>query len=386
VYENKSAVTPEQAQDKIDRFIDDNFHMKNSKKHIVVGLSGGVDSSVAAWLLKKQGHQVTGVFMQNWMADVDDPHCSAQQDLSDARTVCDKLGIPLRTINFAKAYWDNVFQHFLDELSAGRTPNPDILCNQEIKFKAFLNYALELGADFIATGHYAQTYRHHDNIYLQRGVDVTKDQTYFLHRLNSHQLSHSWFPIGQLEKQAVRAIAQDVGFVTAAKKDSTGICFIGERRFKEFLAEYLLAQPGNIETDKGDIIGKHNGLMFYTLGQRQGLGIGGHKKYSEAPWYVLVKDIKRNTLIVGQDSTHPLLMKTSLICDQVNWIATSPTLPLQCTAKIRYRQEDQSCIISQTETGFRVDFAEPQRAITPGQSVVFYQQNLCLGGGVIQSE
>jgi tRNA-specific 2-thiouridylase len=357
--------------------------MTQHKKHIVVGLSGGVDSSVAAWLLKKQGHQVTGVFMQNWVADANDPHCSAQQDLSDARTVCDKLGIPLRTINFAKEYWDHVFQHFLDELALGRTPNPDILCNQEIKFKAFLNYALELGADFIATGHYAQTNHHSDQVFLQRGADISKDQTYFLHRLDQHQLSHSWFPIGQLEKPAVRAIAHEAGFVTASKKDSTGICFIGERRFKEFLGEYLLAQPGDIETDQGELIGKHNGLMFYTLGQRQGLGIGGHKKYGEAPWYVLVKDIERNTLIVGQDSAHPLLMKNTLNCHQVNWITTPPTLPLQCTAKIRYRQEDQSCIINQTETGYRVDFAQSQRAITPGQSVVFYQQDFCLGGGVI---
>lgn len=358
--------------------------MKNSK-HIVVGLSGGVDSSVAAFLLKKEGFQITGVFMQNWEAEADDPHCSAKQDLTDARTVCDKLNIPLKTVNFAKEYWDNVFQLFLDELSTGRTPNPDILCNQEIKFKAFLNYALEMGADFIATGHYSKLRKDGNVISLLKADDHSKDQSYFLHRLNQYQLSRSIFPIGNLEKTLVRKIAAEAGLINSNKKDSTGICFIGERKFKDFLSEYLLAQPGTIESDTGDVIGTHSGLMFYTLGQRQGLRIGGQKKYSEAPWYVLEKDIKRNTLIVGQDSNHPLLMKKSLICNRVNWISTPPLYPFSCHAKIRYRQEDQACIIhKENDQELRVEFEVAQRAITPGQSVVFYNNDVCLGGGIIQ--
>lgn len=358
--------------------------MPNTHKNIVIGLSGGVDSSVAALLLKEQGHSLTGVFMQNWEADADDPHCQAAEDLSHAKAVCDKLKIPLKTVNFARTYWENVFKYFLDELSAGRTPNPDILCNQEIKFKAFLNYAKTLGADYIATGHYARISQTANKTYLQKGLDNTKDQSYFLHRLNKYQLDNSIFPIGHLEKKVVREIAKNAGFITANKKDSTGICFIGERKFKDFLGEYLLAKPGNIETDSGDIIGQHQGLMFYTLGQRQGLCIGGQKKYPEAPWYVLVKNIERNTLIVGQDQNHRLLMGKTLLCSNVNWIADAPTLPLTCTAKIRYRQTDQSCIVEQiTEQVYRVTFLELQRAITPGQSVVFYQDDICLGGGVI---
>ena len=353
-------------------------------KHIVVGLSGGVDSSVAALLLVHQGHKVTGVFMQNWEAEIDDPHCSAQQDLTDARTVCDKLKIPLKTVNFAKEYWDKVFRYFLDELAAGRTPNPDILCNQEIKFNAFLQYALKLGADYIATGHYARSSLEHNGTHLQKAVDKNKDQSYFLHRLNQYQLTHSLFPIGNLEKTTVRKMAQEASFINSHKKDSTGICFIGERKFKDFLNEYLLAQPGNIETDEGIIVGTHRGLMFYTLGQRQGIGIGGVSKYKEAPWYVLYKDISRNTLVIGQNHQHPLLLKKSLICRQVHWITQEPLLPFAGAAKIRYRQEDQRCIIHQeSETEYKVEFEQPQRAITPGQSVVFYQGEQCLGGGII---
>jgi tRNA-uridine 2-sulfurtransferase len=354
------------------------------KKHIVVGLSGGVDSSVAALLLKKAGHQVTGIFMQNWEVDADDPHCTAMQDLTDARIVCDKLNVPLKTINFSKEYWRHVFQIFLDELSRGRTPNPDIRCNQEIKFKAFLNHALNLGADYIATGHYARLHRENHLTYLQKALDQNKDQSYFLHALNQHQLSCSLFPVGNLEKSEVRKIAEEAGFINAKKRESMGICFIGERKFRDFLNEYLLPKAGDMVTDKGEIIGKHAGLIFYTLGQRQGLRIGGHKKYLEAPWYVLYKEIETNTLVVGQDRNHPLLLKKSLICNHLNWLTITPKLPLRCLAKIRYRQEDQGCIIHQTtENNYRVDFDQPQRAITPGQSVVFYQYNFCLGGGII---
>lgn len=352
-------------------------------KHIVVGLSGGVDSSVTAALLREQGYDVTAIFMQNWQAE-DDPYCQAEADLSDARSVCDKLGIPLKTVNFAKEYWDRVFNYFLDELAAGRTPNPDVMCNQEIKFKAFLEHALSLGADGIATGHYARTQITADDVILVKGLDNAKDQTYFLHRLDQHQLKHSIFPIGHLEKSQVRLLAQQLGLTTSTKKDSTGICFIGERKFSSFLKEYLLAQPGDIETDKGERMGLHQGLMYYTLGQRQGLGIGGNKKYAQAPWYVLEKDIARNTLIVGQDPYHPRLMKTTLECERSHWILDQPTLPFRCKAKIRYRQEDQACTITQqTDARYHVTFDQPQRAITPGQSVVFYENDLCLGGAII---
>lgn len=356
----------------------------NHQKHIVLGLSGGVDSSVTALLLTQQGYRVTAVFMQNWEAEQDDPYCQAETDLTDARAVCDKLGIPLKTVNFAKDYWDRVFTHFLDELAKGRTPNPDILCNQEIKFNAFLSYALELGADAIATGHYAQLEKQHNCVHLKKGIDETKDQSYFLYRLNQHQLKHSQFPLGNLEKKAVRALASEAGLITSQKKDSTGICFIGERKFNQFVKEYLLAQPGDIETDTGKVIGSHQGLMFYTLGQRQGLGIGGHKDYSEAPWYVLYKDLNRNTLIVGQDPEHPLLMQSSLFCEQAHWITQPPSEVLACQAKIRYRQKEQPCTVTQVGADrYHVTFVQPQRAITPGQSVVFYQQDTCLGGGII---
>lgn len=359
--------------------------MKESKKHIVIGLSGGVDSSVAAYLLKQQGHNVTAVFMQNWQA-TDDPYCSAQQDLSDARAVCDKLAIPLKTVNFAKEYWQKVFTYFLDELAAGRTPNPDIICNQEIKFKAFLNYALSLGADLIATGHYALIEPLQTRPLLLKGKDDTKDQSYFLHRLSAYQLQHSLFPIGHLHKKAVRQIANEIGLINFAKKDSTGICFIGERKFQAFISEYLLAKPGNIETDQGKVIGQHQGLMFYTLGQRQGLGIGGLKHHQEAPWYVLNKDIDRNILTVGQDINHPLLLKQELNCNNIHWIDAEPSFPARLSAKIRYRQNDQPCILQKQEQGYyRVLFDLPQRAITPGQAVVFYQGDICLGGGTIIS-
>jgi tRNA-uridine 2-sulfurtransferase len=358
--------------------------MTSKTKHIVVGLSGGVDSSVAALLLKNASYRVTGVFMQNWQADADDPFCHAEQDLTDARTVCDKLNIPLKTINFAKEYWHKVFSYFLDELAQGRTPNPDIFCNQEIKFKAFLEYALTLGADYIATGHYSVLRHDHQFTYLHKGFDANKDQSYFLHRLTQPQLTRSLFPLGHLAKTRVRDIAREAGFINSNKKDSTGICFIGERRFKDFLQEYLLAKPGPIESETGMILSEHQGLMFYTLGQRQGLGIGGKQNYPEAPWYVLDKDLARNTLVVGQNHNHPLLFKGQLTCRNVNWIAATPKLPLTCQAKIRYRQADQDCCISASDDDtYHVTFKQAQRAITPGQAVVFYQQDVCLGGGII---
>lgn len=352
---------------------------------VIVGMSGGVDSSVAALLLKKQGYDVHGAFMINWEADKEDPYCSAEQDLTDARAVCDKLEIPLQTINFSKDYWDRVFQYFLDEYAAGRTPNPDVLCNKEIKFKAFLDYALEQGADFIATGHYVRKSFIDNKWRLLKGLDHNKDQSYFLYLLNQHQLEKSLFPIGELEKSEVRSIAKKHGFINYSKKDSTGICFIGKRKFKDFLNEYLLTKPGNIETTDGEVIGTHDGLMFHTLGQRKGLGIGGMKSAEELAWYVIDKDIQRNVLIVGQGQDHPKLFSNQLFCEQLHWIAdTPPTTPLTCSAKCRYRQQDQACTLKQLDKEtYQVTFQSPQRAITPGQSVVFYQKDCCLGGGII---
>lgn len=353
------------------------------KNKIMVGMSGGVDSSVAAYLLKQQGYEVIGVFMQNW--DNDDPYCSANQDLTDARSVCNKLDIPFKTVSFAHTYWGKVFQYFLDEYAAGRTPNPDIMCNKEIKFKAFLEYAIKQKADYIATGHYVRKQKRDGRWQLLRGIDNNKDQSYFLYALSQSQIANSLFPIGDYEKSEIRAIAKQQNFITHDKKDSTGICFIGERKFKDFLKEYLLAKPGDIETTQGKVIGQHNGLMYYTLGQRQGINIGGLRGAKEAPWYVLSKNIKRNVLIIGQDHNHPLLMSNQLICKQVHWISSkTPDLPLTCTAKTRYRQTDQRCTIFDEKQGqYYVKFDILQRAITPGQSIVFYQNEICLGGGII---
>jgi tRNA-specific 2-thiouridylase len=351
---------------------------------IIVGMSGGVDSSVAAYLLKQAGHQVQGVFMKNWEGDDTDTYCPATQDMADAQAVCDKLGIELQMVNFADQYWEGVFAHFLSEYRAGRTPNPDILCNREIKFKAFLDYAKQRGADYIATGHYVRSYTEAGKVRLVKGSDPLKDQSYFLHALNEQQLAASLFPIGHLPKTEVRAIAEKLGLITHAKKDSTGICFIGERKFKIFLNDYLPAQPGLIETIEGEAIGRHDGLMFYTIGQRQGLQIGGQKGKSEAPWYVAKKDLKRNVLIVVQGE-HPALYQTELVATGVHWINQSPTLPIKIMAKTRYRQADQPCEVHALDTDrVRVTFTEPQRAITPGQSVVFYQGDICLGGGIIE--
>jgi tRNA-specific 2-thiouridylase len=355
---------------------------------VIVGMSGGVDSSVAALLLQQQGYQVEGLFMKNWEEDDGTEYCTAKADLADAEAVCQRLGIHLHTANFAAEYWDGVFEHFLHEYQAGRTPNPDILCNREIKFKAFLDYALELGADYIATGHYARRSDNNGQTYLLKGLDNNKDQSYFLSAVNEESLSRSLFPVGELEKTEVRRIAAENQFVTSTKKDSTGICFIGERKFKDFLQQYLPAQPGDIETVDGEKIGQHQGLMYHTYGQRQGLGIGGHHAYPEAPWYVVGKDLSRNVLLVAQGNDHPALFSSRLQATQVHWInAQDITLPLRCHAKIRYRQPDQSCLVEDTKGDgtLTVSFDTPQRAVTPGQTIVFYDQDICLGGAVIES-
>lgn len=355
---------------------------------VVVGMSGGVDSSVAALLLLEQGYDVTGVFMKNWDEDDGSEYCTAKQDLEDAQKVCDKIGIKLQTVSFSAEYWDKVFEIFLEEYAAGRTPNPDILCNKEIKFKAFLDYALDLGANLIATGHYAKVSLKGENYALIKGVDREKDQTYFIYTLGQPQLSKTLFPIGHLEKPEVRKIAARIGFDNARKRDSTGICFIGERRFKDFLQQYLPASPGNIETPDGQCIGRHDGLMYYTLGQRRGFGVGGIHGSEQSAWYVLEKDMSRNVLVVGQGHDHPGLFSNALEAGTMDWCNNqAPSSPFQCQAKIRYRQEDQSCIVEPlAEDRYRVVFDVPQRSITPGQSVVFYQNEECLGGGIIEQK
>jgi tRNA-specific 2-thiouridylase len=353
---------------------------------VIVGMSGGVDSSVSAYLLLQQGYVVEGLFMKNWEEDDGTEYCTAKEDLKDAQAVCDKLGIKLHTANFAAEYWDNVFEHFLAEYKAGRTPNPDILCNKEIKFKAFLEYAQALGANYIATGHYTRRSADTDCAQLLKGLDPNKDQSYFLHAVNGKQIAKTLFPVGELPKPEVRRIAQEQGLATYAKKDSTGICFIGERRFKDFLQQYLPAQKGTIVTDEGKVIGEHQGLMYYTIGQRQGIGIGGVKNSAEAPWFVVSKDLANNRLVIGQGHEHPLMMSRSLYSQKLDWVAGEcPTLPLRCKAKTRYRQPDQDCVIYNEGTGIRVVFEEPQRAVTAGQSAVFYSGDVCLGGGVIES-
>ncbi len=350
-------------------------------------MSGGVESSVAALLLLEQGYEVVGLFMKNWEEDDDAEYCAAAVDLKDATDICDTLGIKLHTINFSGEYWDRVFQHFLDEYSAGRTPNPDILCNKEIKFRAFLEHAQTLGAEKIATGHYARTRKNNNRTQLLRGTDNNKDQSYFLHALNQYQLSHAMFPIGEIEKPRIRELAKQNNLITHDKKDSTGICFIGERRFNTFLEKYLPAKPGEIHTVDGDKIGTHNGLMYYTLGQRKGLGIGGLKDSDEEPWYVVEKDLLHNILKVAQGHNHPAMFHDTLEASQVNWIEEiEPDTDDSLVAKIRYRQSDQSCqLIKIDNSRYKVRFEEAQRAITPGQSIVFYQGEVCLGGGVIET-
>lgn len=355
---------------------------------VILGLSGGVDSSVSAVLLKQQGWLVEGLFMKNWEEEPgQEDNCHADQDLVDAQAVCLKLGLRFHTINFATEYWDRVFRYFLEEYAAGRTPNPDIMCNKEIKFKAFLEYALDLGADYIATGHYARCVEKGGQYFLLKGLDANKDQSYFLYTLQQAQLKYVKFPVGELAKPEVRRMAAAAELRNHAKKDSTGICFIGERRFREFLQKYLPAKPGLIKTPEGRTLGQHQGLMYYTLGQRQGLEIGGKKNAMEAPWYVLDKDLAHNILIVGQGHDHPLLLKSTLTASQLHWVSgQAPMTPFPCQAKTRYRQADQACIIESIDHGLAsVSFAEPQRAVTPGQSVVFYQGDVCLGGGIIQA-
>ena len=368
-------------------------HLEKSPEQtkVIVGMSGGVDSSVSAYLLQQQGYQVEGLFMKNWEEDDTDEYCAAAEDLKDAQAICEKLGIKLHTINFATEYWDNVFEYFLAEYKAGRTPNPDIMCNKEIKFKAFLEFACEdLQADYIATGHYVQREFRNNRWVMVRGNDNNKDQSYFLYTLNEQQLAHTLFPVGHIEKPEVRAIAEQAGLITHNKKDSTGICFIGERKFKDFLAQYLPAQPGIIESAEGEKVGQHDGLMYHTLGQRKGLRIGGLANAGEEPWYVVEKDLRRNVLIVGQGHNHPRLFSKGLIANQLHWVTREElTQPIHCTVKTRYRQEDVPCtvtpIIDNSNGEYRIDFEEPQSSVTPGQSVVFYQGDVCLGGGILDT-
>jgi len=365
--------------------------MNTAHKRIIVGMSGGVDSSVSALLLQRQGHTVSGLFMKNWEDNDPDAPCPAAIDAADAMQVCDRLNIDFDAVNFASEYWDRVFAHFLDEYRRGRTPNPDVLCNREIKFKAFLDYALAQGAEFIATGHYARIDKQHGRYRLLKGLDDNKDQSYFLYLLGQHQLARTLFPLGDLNKADVRNIAVQNGFANHNKKDSTGICFIGERKFNEFLQRYLPAQPGEIRSTDDQLLGQHHGLMFHTIGQRKGLGIGGrreasnHDTHGGEAWYVVAKDLQHNILRVAQGSHHPLLYSSALIADQAHWIsAETPAWPLRCHAKIRYRQKDQACTVTAIDNLYlQVDFAQPQRAISPGQSIVFYQGDECLGGAII---
>ncbi|HLE94673.1 MAG TPA: tRNA 2-thiouridine(34) synthase MnmA [Sulfuricaulis sp.] len=348
---------------------------------IVVGISGGVDSAVAALLLKRAGHEVTGLFMKNWEEDDTADYCSAAEDLGMASSVCDRLGIPLKTVNFATEYWDRVFSYFLTEYRAGRTPNPDVLCNKEIKFKAFLEHARVLDADYIATGHYARVTHQDGRYHLLKARDVNKDQSYFLHLLGQEALAQTLFPIGNLTKAEVRQLAKQEGLANFDRPDSTGICFIGERNFKSFLARYLAAQPGELRTLAGTLKGHHDGVIYYTIGQRHGLGIGGQ---GEA-WYVVGKDVSRNILYVGQGEQNSALYSEALISGVPHWIGGAlPNRLEKLYAKTRYRQPDQSCTVALLDMGLRVSFDMAQRAIAPGQSVVFYDGEECLGGGIIE--
>lgn len=359
----------------------------NSQTRVVVGMSGGVDSSVTALLLKEQGYDVVGIFMKNWDDTDENGFCTATEDYKDVAAVADQIGIPYYSVNFEKEYWDRVFEYFLAEYRAGRTPNPDVMCNKEIKFKAFLDYAMDLGADYVATGHYAQVARDADGtVRMLRGKDNNKDQTYFLSQLSQEQLQKTMFPLGHLEKAEVRAIAEKAGLATAKKKDSTGICFIGEKNFKEFLGQYLPAQPGRMLTLDGKDMGEHAGLMYYTIGQRGGLGIGGQQGGDNEPWFAVGKDLTQNILYVGQGFHHEHLMADSLKASQVHFTKDMPeTFTLECTAKFRYRQPDVKVTVKVTGDQAEVLFHEAQRAITPGQAVVFYDGEECLGGGMIDN-
>jgi len=357
------------------------------RQRIVVGLSGGVDSAVAAWLLKLEGHEVVGVFMKNWEDDDTDEYCTSRQDLIDAAAVADVIGIEIEAVNFAREYRERVFSHFLNDYRAGRTPNPDVLCNSEIKFNAFLDHALSLGAERIATGHYAQLERADDGVRLLKAADGAKDQTYFLHRLDQRQLDRTLFPVGHLTKSAVRAIAREQRIPTYAKKDSTGICFIGERPFRDFLARYLPKTPGAIETAEGCVVGRHQGLVYYTLGQRQGLGIGGRRGADESAWFVAAKDLARNVLTVVQGRDDPRLYAQTIEVDAMHWIANrSPVSGSRLAAKTRYRMADAPCRLDRVDSGrWRAGFDAPQWAPTPGQYLVLYDGDVCLGGGTISA-
>jgi tRNA-specific 2-thiouridylase len=357
--------------------------MSAAPARVIVGMSGGVDSSVAAWLLREQGESLAGLFMQNWNED-GSGECRAEDDRRDALKVCGQLDLPFIARNFAADYWSGVFETFLAEYRAGRTPNPDVLCNREIKFKTFLEEAKALGAEKIATGHYARVDQVDGRWRLLRGVDTSKDQSYFLHQLGQSQLANTLFPVGELPKSEVRAIAARLGLATAKKKDSTGICFIGERDFREFLSQYIAITPGEIVDADGRALGRHDGIAFYTLGQREGLRIGGVRGRPDAPWFVVGKDAPRNRLIVEQGDT-PLLKSSSLRSEAFHWIAgTPPTFPLHCVAQVRYRQPPQACVVMpRDDAGVDVHFDPPQRAVTPGQSLVLYRGDECLGGAVI---
>ncbi len=366
----------------------------SSKKRVVVGLSGGVDSAVTAWLLKQQGHEVVGIFMKNWEDDDDSAYCSSNIDFVDAASVADVLGIEIEHVNFAAEYKDRVFAEFLREYQAGRTPNPDVLCNAEIKFKAFLDHAMRLGAEHIATGHYARVRERDGRFELLKGLDPSKDQSYFLHRLNQAQLSRTWFPVGELRKTQVRQIADEIGLPNARKKDSTGICFIGERPFREFLGRYISHEPGPIRDDHGRVVGRHVGLSFYTLGQRQGLGIGGVKEQGvqrgageHHPWFVARKEVSTNTLVAVQGHDHPWLLSPALRAQDLSWVAGEPPTgpyPRTLAAKTRYRQADAACRLMHCDAhGLVLEFEQDQWAVTPGQSAVLYDGEVCLGGGVI---
>jgi len=365
-----------------------------SKARVVVGMSGGVDSSVAAWLLKEQGYEVIGLFMKNWEDDDDSEYCNARVDWIDAASVADVVGVDIEAVNFAGEYKDRVFAEFLREYQAGRTPNPDVLCNAEIKFKAFLDHAMKLGADLIATGHYARVRKAGDgpdaHFELLKAVDGGKDQSYFLHRLNQAQLSRTLFPVGELRKTEVRRIAEDLKLPNAKKKDSTGICFIGERPFREFLNRYLSYRPGPIKTVDGDTVGEHVGLSFYTIGQRKGIGIGGMKAHRNADgtsdaWYVARKDMDSNTLYVVQGHEHPWLLSQSLVADQISWVDGKGPQEESLSAKTRYRQADVACAFAAGGKEFSLRFPKPQWAVTPGQSAVLYDGDVCLGGGIISA-
>ncbi len=358
-----------------------------SETRVVVGMSGGVDSSVTALLLKQQGYDVIGIFMKNWDDTDEFGNCTAEDDAEDVRRVCEQIGIPYYTVNFEKEYYDKVFAYFLDEYKRGRTPNPDVMCNREIKFGEFLNKAIDLGADYVATGHYARVIEQDGRFTLLRGIDNNKDQTYFLNALNQQQLARAMFPIGHLPKPEVRRIAAEANLYTAKKKDSTGVCFIGERNFREFLSNYLPARSGDmVDIATGEVKGKHDGLMYYTLGQRQGLGIGGSG--NGQPWFVADKDLERNVLYVVQGDAHPSMYSTGLIASGVNWIdgnTPAPGTTLPCAAKFRYRQPDQGVTLTwQADGNVHVQFDVQQKAITPGQAVVFYDGDVCLGGGTIE--